>query len=247
MSSSPSSALVAREALRDLRAAADPDRRDGQRAYFKAYEEVHFFGVATPQVKAIGRAIYAEVKAGWALTDAVDLCDRLVHRRELEAKTLGLFVLARFERQFTKGLLRRAKTWLAADLLATWAAVDAVAPWIVAPLIRRYPDLGGTVRKWTGSRSLWVRRAAAVSFIPLARRGARLDDAYAVAEALLDSDHHLLQKATGWLLREAGKPDRRRLEAFLRAHGPRIPRTTVRYAIERFPETTRRRLLAVTR
>jgi 3-methyladenine DNA glycosylase AlkD len=57
----------------------------------------------------------------------------------------------------------------------------------------------------------------------------------------------LLQKAVGWMLREAGKVDDVRLERYLRANGPSIPRTTVRYAIERFPSAKRRELLAVTR
>ena len=56
-----------------------------------------------------------------------------------------------------------------------------------------------------------------------------------------------MHKATGWMLREAGKTDVRRLERFLRAYGQRIPRTTLRYAIERFPPTKRRRLLRDTR
>ncbi len=57
----------------------------------------------------------------------------------------------------------------------------------------------------------------------------------------------LIQKAVGWLLREAGKADAGRLERYLRANGPKIPRTTVRYAIERFPSAKRRELLGATR
>ena len=58
---------------------------------------------------------------------------------------------------------------------------------------------------WTRSRSLWVRRAAAVALIPMARRGQALDVAYDVAARLLDDEEDLIHKATGWLLREAGK------------------------------------------
>ena len=62
-----------------------------------------------------------------------------------------------------------------------------------------------------------------------------------------DDEEDLIQKAVGWMLREAGKADPARLERYLRQHGPAIPRTTVRYAIERFPPAKRLALLRATR
>ena len=94
---------------------------------------------------------------------------------------------------------------------------------------------------------MWVRRASAVALIPAVSRGIGLDTAYEVARRLHGDREDLLHKAVGWMLREAGKVDAVRLERFLRANGPRIPRTTVRYAIERFPPAKRRELLAVTK
>jgi 3-methyladenine DNA glycosylase AlkD len=63
----------------------------------------------------------------------------------------------------------------------------------------------------------------------------------------LGDPEDLMHKASGWLLREAGKTDAERLEKFLLTHGPAIPRTTVRYSIERFPEGKRKELLVATR
>jgi 3-methyladenine DNA glycosylase AlkD len=79
------------------------------------------------------------------------------------------------------------------------------------------------------------------------RRGDALDVAYDVARQLHPDPHDLIQKAVGWMLREAGKSDAARLKKYLRANGPSIPRTTVRYAIERFAPSERRTLLAATR
>jgi len=83
-------------------------------------------------------------------------------------------------------------------------------------------------------------------WFPLARHGKALDEAYRVAAALREDREDLIHKATGWLLREAGKTDPARLERFLLAQGPRLPRTALRYAIERFPAARRRRLLVQT-
>ncbi|MBI3400563.1 MAG: DNA alkylation repair protein [Acidobacteria bacterium] len=103
------------------------------------------------------------------------------------------------------------------------------------------------MRAWSRDRNMWVRRASIVSLIRPIREGLALDLAYDVALRLHRDDHDLIQKAVGWVLREAGKMDAKRLERYLRAHGPSIPRTTVRYAIERFPAAERRALLKVTR
>ena len=86
---------------------------------------------------------------------------------------------------------------------------------------------------------MWVRRASVVGLIPRARRGESLDLVYDIAGRLHGDQEDLIQKAVGWTLREAGKTDLPRLERYLRANGAAIPRTTLRYAIERFPSRRR--------
>ena len=74
-------------------------------------------------------------------------------------------------------------------------------------------------------------------------RHGQLDDTFAIADILLHHPHDLIQKAVGWLLREAGKRDPEALKAFLESRFRTMPRTALRYAIERFPETTRQAYL----
>jgi 3-methyladenine DNA glycosylase AlkD len=230
-----------------LRRHRSPRRAAGMRAYFKRDETVAFYGVDLPTVRAVARDVWRDHRAAWTVADATRFCDHLIRDAEFEAKAVGMLVLARWESAFPRGLLRTARDWLNGGHAATWAAVDLLAPSVLTPLVARFPALRQTVVGWTTARSLWVRRAAAVTFVPLARRGEALMESYAVAAALLDDDEDLIHKAVGWLLREAGKPDPERLERFLDRYGPRIPRTTVRYAIERFPPAQRRRLLMATR
>jgi 3-methyladenine DNA glycosylase AlkD len=128
-----------------------------------------------------------------------------------------------------------------------WALVDNLAPSVLSPLVEEYPGIIPEVVAWTGSSNLWLRRGAVVAFVPLARHGTHLDTAYEIASRLLDDREDLMHKAVGWLLREAGRTDRRRLVHFLRESGPRIPRTALRHAIEHFPPAERQRLLEDTR
>ena len=236
-----------RQAIASLRRAGSARRAAGMRRYFKRDEAVAFFGVATPAVRGIAGDVAQARRSAWDVRAAVAFCDAMLRHPELEAKTVGLLVLGRWRRSYPRSLARTARAWLAAERCATWAAVDLVAPEVLQPLVERYPELAATIATWTSARSLWVRRAAAVTFVPFARHGRHLGLAYGVADRLLGDGHDLIHKATGWLLREAGKTDSRRLERFLRARGPRIARTALRYAIERFPSERRLALLHATR
>ena len=129
-----------------------------------------------------------------------------------------------------------------------WGLVDNLAPSVLAPLIDLHPELVPEVVSWTDSPNQWVRRGATVAFVPLVRRKKKhLGTAYRIASRLFDDEEDLMHKAVGWLLREAGKVDSDRLRTYLLKHGPKIPRTSVRYAIERFPKEERKKLLEATR
>lgn len=237
---------TARQAVASLQRVGSARRAAGMRRYFKRDEAVAFFGVATPALRRIAAAVAQAHRGAWDARAAVAFCDAMLRHPELEAKSVGLLVLGRWRRTYPRGLVRTARAWLAAGRCATWAAVDLLAPEVLQPLVEQFPDLAATIATWTSARSLWVRRAAAVTFVRFARHGRHLGLAYDVADRLLADEHDLIHKATGWLLREAGKTDARRLERFLRARGPRVPRTALRYAIERFPPERRRALLRET-
>lgn len=91
-------------------------------------------------------------------------------------------------------------------------------------------------------RTLWEKRIAMVSTMAFVRRG-QLDDTFAIADILLNHPHDLIHKAVGWLLREAGKRDKAALEAYLQGRYRSMPRTMLRYAIEKFPEQQRQAYL----
>jgi 3-methyladenine DNA glycosylase AlkD len=235
------------EAKRLLKAAAKhwpPKKAD---TYFKPWEQVYSIGVSTPRLREIERKLYQATKDSWTAAEAVEFTEGLLKERYLEARSLGLMLLARFHRSFDPNLFARARGWLAGNLLNNWALTDLVATKILAPLVERHSDLAERLRPWAKSDSVWVRRAALATLVPFARKGQHLALAYGIAASVFEDVEELIHKATGWLLRECGKTNPRRLEAYLGAHGPRIPRITLRYAIERFPAAKRKEILEKTR
>ena len=236
---------IARKALRLLEEKADPRRALGARTYFK--EQVTFYGLTSDQVRKIAKELLEPVKKEWHLEEAIELCEILLPNRFFEARSVATLIFLKFKKEFGPEVFPLVKKWLVRNLLDNWAAVDTLCPDCLGPLLEKHPQLVEKIEEWTRHPNRWVKRASAVSFIKLARRGKHLDAVFRIAERLFAVDDDLIEKATGWLLREAGKTDMGRLEKFLLGRGPGIPRTTLRYAIERFPPGERKRLLHETR
>lgn len=244
---SKSVADAAARAVRELTAQARPVGEFDPSRYFRTTEPLQFLNVRTPIVRALGRAIAREHRDSWTIDDAVAFTERMLREPHLELKGVGIEVLGARRRELEPRFLPVFRGWLAANFAANWATTDTICGTLISPLLLSNPALVQRVKGWTRHRNLWVRRAAAVSLVRPAARGLALDEAYDVATALQADPEDLIQKAAGWLLREAGRTDPDRLARYLRQHGPSIPRTTLRYAIERFPARQRAALLRDTR
>jgi 3-methyladenine DNA glycosylase AlkD len=121
-----------------------------------------------------------------------------------------------------------------------WDLVDLSAPYIVGDfLLNRNRE---TLYELIESDNIWEQRIAIVSTLGFIRKG-DFADTFRFAERMETIRHDLLQKATGWMLREVGKRDFQQLYDYLKEHYKKMPRTTLRYAIERFEEPMRKQFL----
>jgi len=159
-----------------------------------------------------------------------------------EERLLALFILVKqFEAGTTEDRSRIYRLYLAhTDRINNWDLVDLSAPTIVGGylLARSHRPL----LRLAKSKSLWERRIAILATFAFIRNH-HFADSLTIADLLLHDPHDLIHKAVGWMLREVGKRDLAILETFLVPRCGVMPRTMLRYAIEKFPEAKRQQYL----
>lgn len=235
---------AAREALSFFRAGADPERAEKFQRYFK--DPVDYYGVDNGPFKEWKAGFHARIQEHWKLPDALEFCELMLEDKYMESRGTGYLAVGLFVEEAGPELLVKIKEWLE-GFCGNWGLVDNLAPFVLSPFLQKYPELVDDVKGWTESPNQWVRRGAAVGLVSLVAEPRFRDAAYDVATRLQGDKEDLIHKAVGWLLREAGKVDAERLETYLLAQGKRTPRTTLRYAIEKFPKDDRKRIMAATK
>ena len=240
----PSPKVAAMEALTFMKAGADEERAASYQRYFK--EPVEVYGVEYKALRTRRKEVAAQVRGTWTLDDALIYCEEMIQDPHLEARGNAFQTVGDFVGEAGPELLEHVHRWLK-SFCGNWGLVDNLVPSVLSPLLRKYPELVDAVVGWTSSPVIWVRRGSAVAFVNLMDDPTMMDAGYEVALRLQGDDEDLIQKAVGWMLREAGKLDRGRLEAFLLEQGARTPRTTLRYALEKFPKEDRKRIMEATK
>ncbi len=127
------------------------------------------------------------------------------------------------------------------ERINNWDIVDVSAPWM-GVYLTEVDDPMPLLLKFSKSKSLWQRRVSIILTFALIRAG-DLEPTLTISKALLKDKEDLIHKAVGWMLRELGKKDVMLLRGFLKQHSHEMPRTMLRYAIERLPESERKRWL----
>jgi len=121
-----------------------------------------------------------------------------------------------------------------------WDLVDTSAPYIAGEYLKDKPqEIERILYKLAKSKNLWEKRVAIVATFTFIRQG-NLRDTFKICEVLMNDKHDLIHKACGWMLREAGKKNIKELEGFLNKYSHRMPRTMLRYAIERMSASKRK-------
>lgn len=232
-------APAAADVLGELARRKNPVQAANLRRFFKTGPGEYgagdeFWGLTVPQVRAVLAGFPAV-----PLAVAGELLASPIHESRF-------FAVAALVRAYAKG---NAETRAAVfefylaktNRINNWDLVDVSAPGIVG---RHLPPGGGrrVLDRLVRSRSLWERRIAMVATLEHIRQG-DLRNTFRLTAQLLEDPEDLMHKAAGWMLREAGKRDAAALRNFLAVHAAHMPRTMLRYAIEKFMPAERRHWL----
>ena len=225
---------------REMKQAADPDRAIGTARFFKTGpgeygEGDKFLGITTPDLRRIAQS-HRELSS----TDAFALLRSPWH----EERSVALMLLVgAHERGSKKEQAALHREYLAnTEFVNNWDLVDASA----AEMVGSHIAASGTktIERLATSQSLWERRIAVVATFATIRAN-DFGPTLLMAGRLEGDRHDLMHKAIGWMLREVGKRDLNVLRAYLDSHAATMPRTSLRYAIERLDVTERRAYLAM--
>ena len=220
---------------KELETFIDPVKREILPRFFKTGKGQYgegdkFLGVIVPNIRLVATQYKDEPFEVMA-----DLLQSEWHECRLCAL---LMLVERFKKSDEKGRKAIYDFYLSqTSRINNWDLVDLSAPGIVGEYLKDKPR--SDLYRLADSPLLWDRRIAVVSTFTLIRNNDFID-ILALSERLLHQEHDLMRKAVGWMLREVGKRDRDLLVQFLEKHCQTMPRTMLRYAIEKFPEEERR-------
>ena len=227
------------KAREEIRALANKEIAQHSLRFFKTDKGEYghgdlFLGVRAPKIRLI-----AKKHIDISITDMKTLIQSKYH----EERFLGLIILVNkyAKTKDKKNRNQLYKIYVSSfKYINNWNLVDVTCPHVTG---KHLIDKDRTILyKWAKSEDLWTKRIAMVSTFSFIRKN-DLEDTFKIAEILLHDEHDIIHKAVGWMLREAGKRDLKREETFLKKYYKTMPRTMLRYAIEKFPETKRQKYL----
>lgn len=204
--------------------------------FFK--EEIKFYGVKTSIVVKISKESFRKMKS-LNKSEIFSLCGKLLESGYIEESIIAFKWAEYMSKDFHKSDFEVMAGWLR-DHVTNWASCDTLCNHALGSFIEQFPDHIENLKKWTKSKNRWMRRGAAVTLILPARKGMFLNDIIEIASLLLEDNDDLVQKGYGWMLKEASKKHQKEIYDFIIANKKTMPRTALRYAIEKMPDNFRK-------
>lgn len=220
---------------KDLFAHADDPTRLSSSRYFK--EEVRTYGVKTTQVTQLAKS-YLNLLRDEPKDQIWALCEKLWQTGYLEDSFIACHWSYALRRQYEPADFEIWERWVG-HYVNNWASCDTLCNHTVGDFVQMFPSYLERLKPWAQSPNRWMRRAAAVSLIIPARKGKFPDDILELADILLMDTDDLVQKGYGWMLKAMSEANQQQVFDYVMHHKQQMPRTALRYAIEKMPSEMR--------
>ncbi|MBI5267050.1 MAG: DNA alkylation repair protein [candidate division Zixibacteria bacterium] len=215
-------------------------KRDYQRFFKEKLAEP--VSIKTDVLRAISGRTFRNCRS-MTTTEILNMCDEMLTERDRNMRFVAFDWAEKLKGKYNRSDFSRFENWLSTGV-DNWGACDHLCCGALGQVICQYPDFIPRTRRWVKSRNRWVRRGAAVSLIVSLRQGLDFSEAAVTSDLLMSDRDDLVQKGCGWMLKEASRGHPREVFAYVVRNSDNMPRTTLRYAIEKLPPGLRKRALA---
>ena len=230
---------IIKQVRRSLKNASEERHRISGQRFFK--ETVKLYGVPSAQVKKIAKEHFVSIKEK-PKVEIFDLCEELWQSDYIEETFIACDWSYYIHKDYDAGDFTIFERWVETHV-DNWASCDTLCNHSVGTLVEMYPKLVSKLKNWAKSENRWTKRSAAVSLIIPARKGLFRKEIFQIAKTLLHDEDDLVQKGYGWMLKAAADFDRNGVFEFVMKHKKTMPRTALRYAIEKMPPEMRKKAM----
>jgi 3-methyladenine DNA glycosylase AlkD len=210
---------------------ADEKTRIQGEKYFKESVKIH--GLKSALLTDIAKDQYKKLPDHTKAT-IYSLCEELWKTGYLEEAGIACMWSYNVRKQYTPDDFKVFDRWVN-KYVTNWAACDTLCNHTIGTFIEMHPDYLVELKRWAGSDNRWVKRASAVTLIVPARKGKFLKEIFEIADILLHDKDDMVQKGYGWMLKAASQAHQKEVFDYVMARKATMPRTSLRYAIEKMP------------
>ena len=215
---------------------ADENTKASGERFFR--EEVQLYGVKTAIVTQIGNQAFKQIK-DMPKHEIFDLCEDLWRSGMMEESFIACNWAYAIRKQFVPEDFAVFEAWVN-NYVSNWASCDGFCNHTMGSFLMQYPGDAEKMKVWSQSQNRWVKRASAVSFIIPARKGLFMKEVFEIADILLLDPDDMVQKGYGWMLKSLADSFEDEVFQYVLDHRANMPRTALRYAIEKMPEDKKR-------
>ncbi|MDR2148782.1 MAG: DNA alkylation repair protein [Tannerella sp.] len=223
-----------REALKNR---ADEKALQSSAHFFKEGEEALVYGVKMSEVEKIGKEFYRQIQ-DCSKEEIFGICEELWKSKYLEEEVVACLFSESLHRKYEPSDFQIFERWVQ-KYVNNWADCDTLCNHTVGTFVMMYPEYVNELKIWAKSSGRWMKRAAAVTLIIPARKGLFLKDIFEIADILLLDKEDLVQKGYGWMLKAASQAHQKEVFDYVTYKKAVMPRTALRYAIEKMPQELR--------
>jgi Predicted DNA alkylation repair enzyme len=215
---------------------ADAQTQESAQRFFR--EPVRLYGVRTPVVREIARRHFRSIRH-LEKTEIFELCEALLKTDYNEDAIVAFDWSYALRRSYAPRDFQVFERWVA-SYINNWVKCDTFCSRSLGTFVEMYPAYIQNLKGWATSENRWVRRAAAVTMVPSARRGRFLGEMLEIVDLLLGDPEDIVQKGCGWLLKEASRCHQQEVFSYIMSRKGEMARIVLRYAIEKMPHDMRR-------